>query len=125
MNLENKNQKEFYEFCYNLCEKSNWDSKQLWHYANKFSIATSIIKDNARLYMKNYLALDADKIAAKKDFFLPYKYIQMLAKYKNIIAILIKDNIITENDINNIDWIIENLKPYINKYCYEICINNQ
>lgn len=103
------------EACYNLFEEIDWN---LPKFKNNTDLFVEEIRKNAREYAKNYLkeSLTKEQIWC----LLPSRIRLIFNNYDSIIKLMLEKNVISREQLLDIDWIIDNLKKNMCKFCYDI-----
>ena len=114
--LAKANKEEKMESCYNLFEKYNWD---LTKFKNNTDLFIEEVRINAREYALEVLG---KKLTKEQIWCLMPKNIKLLFNdYDSIIREMLKVKIISQSHLMDIDWMSNNLKNNISKFCYDIC----
>ncbi len=101
--------------CYNLFEKYDWD---LTKFKNDTDLFVDAVRESAREYAETVLN---ETLTKEKIWCLMPRNIRILfTEYDAIIKEMLKAQVISRSQLMDIGWMIENLKPLLCEFCYNI-----
>ena len=103
------------EQCYKLFEKYNWD-------LTKFHNDTDLFIEDVRIGAREYAETVLNETLTKEKIWclIPRNIRVLFNEYDAIIKEMLNVGVISRNQLMNIDWIINNLKTELRKFCYDI-----
>lgn len=112
--LARKNKDERIEACYHLFEKCNWD---LTKFNNDTDLFIEEVRKNAREYANDVLK----KTLTKEQIWclMPRNIRILFNEHDALIKEMLKSKVINKSQLMDIDWMINNLKNHICKFCYD------
>lgn len=116
LDLARTSKDERMESCYDLFEKYNWD---LTKFKNDTDLFIEDVRKNAREYIENV----SKKPMTKEQVWclMPRNIRTLFTEYDAIMKEMLQEKIIDRSQLMDIDWMINNLKNNISKFCYDIC----
>lgn len=112
---------DLFSICYDICVSSNWNNEQLLSIVNDIGLNPDTIKANAVNYMMNYLKMSKEEINKHYKFLIPKKIAKLLHDFDKLISYLIRNSVITTDNISDYFWLSNNLEITLLKASYNIC----